>query len=94
MKRTHQFKKLFGLDNGPVGVHSDDEHDVHDCTVCDTRFDAGDPQCPSCGGRIFRTKTIVPNAALNLLLVFAVSGLGVVYNLLTGDLPKESPKEQ
>ena len=94
MRRTHQFKKLFGLANGPVGVESDDEHDVHDCTVCDTRFDAEEPECPSCGSRIYRTKTVVPNATLNLLLVFVVSGLGVLYNFLTGDIPKESPKEE
>jgi uncharacterized paraquat-inducible protein A len=90
MERTHRAKRLLGLDaGGPVGVRSDREHEAHDCTVCDTRFDADETTCPSCGSRLFRTKTVVPNAALNLLLTLVLSGLGVVYNLLTGEVPKE-----
>lgn len=94
MKRTYQFKKLLGLARGRVGVHSRRERDVHECTVCDTRFDVADDTCPSCGSRIARTRTVVPNAELNLLAILAVSGLGVLYNFLTGDIPKKSPKER
>lgn len=95
MRRTHQAKKLLGLArDGPVGVRSSREHDEHECTVCDARFDVDEGTCPSCGSRIYRTKTVVPNAALNLLIILALSGLGVVYNLLTGEVPKEAPKNQ
>ena len=95
MERTHRAKRLLGLDaGGPVGVRSDREHDAHDCTVCDTRFDADETTCPSCGSRIFRTKTVVPNAALNLLFVLVLSGFGVLYNLLAGQIPKDAPKNR
>lgn len=94
MKRTYQVKRLLGIDDGLVGVESDRQRDVHECTVCGTRFDVGDPACSSCGSRLFRTRTVIPNALFNLFVIFTLSGFGVAYNFITGDVPKRSPKEE
>ena len=94
MKQSQRVKRLFGIDDGLVGVHSRRQHDVHECTVCGTQFDLDGGTCPSCGGRIYRVRTVIPNALFNLLLVLALSGAGVAYNVLTGDVPKTSPKEE
>ncbi len=44
--------------------------------------------CPECGSNLFRTKTVVPNALFTLLVIMALAGLGVTYNVLKGDVPK------
>lgn len=94
MKRTYQLKRLLGIDDGIVGVNGRGEHEAHECTRCKTQFATMETSCPECGSRIYRTRTVIPHAGLNLLVILAASGLGVAYNVVKGDVPKKSPKEQ
>ncbi|EFW90422.1 hypothetical protein ZOD2009_20233 [Haladaptatus paucihalophilus DX253] len=88
MKRTYTVKRLLGIDNGLVGVENDRERDVHECTVCGARFETTALRCPECGSHLFRTKTVVPNALVTLLVIVALAGVGAAYNVLEGDVPK------
>lgn len=88
MRRSSAVKRLLGIDDGLVGVQNDREHDVHECTVCDTQFETMALTCPECGSHLFRTKTVVPNALFTLFVVVTLAGFGVAYNVLRGDVPK------
>jgi|AntDeeMetagen134_2_1112570.scaffolds.fasta_scaffold02564_2 DNA-directed RNA polymerase subunit RPC12/RpoP len=89
MSLTRQIKRLAGIASGETGVESSRERTLRECTVCGEQFDSETVVCPNCGGRISRTKTIVPYALVNLVVVLAATGLHVVRNAVTGDLPKE-----
>ena len=89
MTLTRRIKQAAGLADGEVGVESDREHDVRDCTVCGERFDPDETTCPACGSRLSRTKTVVPHALLNLVVVLAATGLHAIRNVLTGNVPPE-----
>ena len=88
MKGTVRLKRLVGLDPTPTGVGSHQRTD-HECTVCGTTFDTARTSCPDCGSDLFRTKTTTLNALFNLLFAVTMAGLGIVYNVLTGEYPKE-----
>jgi DNA-directed RNA polymerase subunit RPC12/RpoP len=88
MNRSYTVKRLLGIDNDLVGVQNNREHDVHECTVCGARFETMSITCPECESNLFRTKTVVPNALFTLLVIMTLAGLGVAYNVLTGDVPK------
>ncbi len=89
MKRTATVKRLLGIGDGIVGVENDRQHDVHECTVCGEQFDTMELTCPACDSHLFRTKTVIPNTLLTLLIVATLAGLAVAYNIITGDVPKE-----
>jgi predicted RNA-binding Zn-ribbon protein involved in translation (DUF1610 family) len=89
MTLTHRIKQVAGLANGEVGVESDREHPIRECTVCGQRFDPSQTTCPACGSQLNRTKTVVPHALLNLIVVLAATGLHAMRNILTGNVPPE-----
>ncbi|GAA0473153.1 hypothetical protein MUK72_02115 [Halococcus dombrowskii] len=89
MTLTRRIKQAAGLGDGEVGVESDREHDVRECTVCGERFDTGKTTCPACGSQLSRTKTVVPHALFNLFVVLAATGLHAIRNVLTGNIPPE-----
>ncbi len=88
MKRTYAVKRLLGIDNGLVGVESDRQHDVHECTVCGEQFDTLELTCPACGSHLFRTKTVIPDVLFTLFVIVVLAGLGAGYNVIKGDVPK------
>ncbi|RRJ31491.1 hypothetical protein [Halocatena pleomorpha] len=90
MDRTITLKRLFGLDPTPVGIGSH-ERTVHECTVCRTEFDTAETICPECESQLFRRKTTTPNARFNLLFVMVLAGFAIVYNIITGEYPREGP---
>ena len=89
MSLTRRIKRLAGIATGETGVESSRERTLRECTVCGERFDSEATTCPDCGSRISRTKTVVPHALFNLVVVLAATGLHVVRNVLAGDIPKE-----
>ncbi|WP_435077597.1 hypothetical protein [Halococcus sp. AFM35] len=89
MALTQRIKRAAGLADGEVGIESDRERLVRECTVCGERFDPDRTTCPACGSRLSRTKTVVPHAFLNLLVVLAATGLHAMKNVLTGNVPPE-----
>jgi uncharacterized paraquat-inducible protein A len=89
MTLTQRIKRAAGLADGEVGVESDRERTVRECTVCEERFGHSGRTCPACGSQLNRTKTVVPHAFLNLLVVLAATGLHALRNVLTGNVPPE-----
>jgi predicted RNA-binding Zn-ribbon protein involved in translation (DUF1610 family) len=87
MTLTQRIKRAAGLADGEVGVASDRERTVRECTVCDERFELSERTCPACGSQLSRTKTVVPHALANLLVVLAAAGLHALRNVLTGNVP-------
>ncbi len=89
MTLTQRIKRVAGLADGEVGIESDRERAVRECTVCGERFDPDRTTCPACGSQLNRTKTVVPHALANLLVVLAATGLHAMGNVLTGNIPPE-----
>lgn len=89
MALTQRIKRAAGLADGEVGIESDRERLVRECTVCGERFSSSKRTCTACGSRLSRTKTVVPYAFLNLLVVLAATGLHAMRNVLTGNVPPE-----
>lgn len=62
-----------------------------ECTVCESRFDTDRSTCPACGSELYRQTETAPNALVVMLFVMGIAGLESVYNVLTGQYPKEGP---
>jgi ribosomal protein L37E len=89
MTLTQRIKRAAGLADGEVGVESDRERTIRECTVCGERFNPAKRTCTACGSQLSRTKTVVPHALLNLLVVLGATGLHAMKNVLTGNVPPE-----
>lgn len=89
MSFTRTIKRLAGISGGAVGVESDRECTVRECTVCGTRFDREMTMCPNCKSQISRTKTVVPHPLANLFVVLVATGIHALRNVLTGNVPPE-----
>jgi uncharacterized paraquat-inducible protein A len=89
MTLTQRIKRAAGLADGEVGVESDRERTVRECTVCEERFDPERTTCPVCGSQLSRTETVVPHALADLFVVLAATGLHAMRNVLTGNVPPE-----
>ncbi|GAA0452303.1 hypothetical protein GCM10008985_04970 [Halococcus dombrowskii] len=89
MSVTRTIKRLAGISGGEVGVESNREYTVHECTVCGERFDVERTICPNCESQISRTKTVVPYTLVNLFVVLVATGIHAIRNILTGNVPPE-----